>query len=182
MSIPHHPPLRIRPARESDAVAIRLVATSAWTATYKSTLAPENIAQFLRTNYGLDRVTARLQRENVGTFVVERMIPPQSGEIIGFSFCGQHILGNGTTLPAEGELYAIYVRPDALAVGAGFRLWSESVDWLRQRHYQRMWIGVLTNNQRARDFYERQSARLDHVEDVVLGTQTLPEAWYRADI
>ena len=55
-----------------------------------------------------------------------------------------------------GEVFAIYVRPDHWGRGHGFRLLSSAERHLAEESHRRALLWVLEQNQRARDFYERQ--------------------------
>lgn len=172
-------PVRVRPATEADAPGIRMVATTAWPATYKDAWSPENISQFLGRAYSLAQIRARITYPGRGTFVAERNMPPHVGAIVGYAFAGPRADAPESD---AGELYAIYTLTDVHGKGVGYRLWQAVTAWLKEQGKRHMWIGVLAVNQHARAFYERQGAVLDHLGDVTIGTQTLSEAWYLYDL
>ncbi|MCJ1676670.1 GNAT family N-acetyltransferase [Streptomyces sp. APSN-46.1] len=55
--------------------------------------------------------------------------------------------------PGEGELYALYVRPDLIGSGVGRELMDEVLSRAAPYPVLRLW--VLEGNERARRFYER---------------------------
>lgn len=177
--MPSNPiPVRIRPALAADAPGIRFVATTAWPAAYRDQLAPANIAGFLNDSYSLTQINARLARSHLTCLVAERLMPPRTGDILGYAFAGPRPPVAPDDPVTDGELFAIYVAPAAQGQRIGYQLWSAARDALRRQGVQRMWIGVLAGNQPSRDFYERQGASFDHAESLTIGTQTLPETWY----
>lgn len=62
------------------------------------------------------------------------------------------------TAPDEGELYALYARPDVIGTGVGRALLTEV---LRRAPYPAVRLWVLEGNARARRFYERAGFRPD---------------------
>ena len=172
-------PIRVRRATNDDAQGIRMVATTTWSATYKTIWSPENISQFLGRAYSLAQIRARISHATMGTFVAERIMPPHLGDIVGYAFVG---LRDDAPDSDAGELYALYTLPTVQHQGVGYALWQAAVPWLSEHDKRHMWVGVLEANQRARAFYARQGAVLDHLGDVTIGTQTVPEAWYRLDL
>jgi len=172
-------PVRVRRASNDDASGIRMVATRTWSATYRDAWSPEHIAQFLGRAYSIPQIVARIERLTIAVFVAERFMPPHTGAIVGYAFVGPH-----ETAPQSdvGDLYALYALPEVHGQGVGYALWSAAADWLREQEKRHMLVGVLEANNRARTFYERQGAVIDHIGDVSIGTQTLSEIWYRADL
>ena len=87
-------------------------------------------------------------------------------------------VGPSRELDGEGELYAIYVYPEAWGSGAGPQLMREARAWLTER-FPGAILWVLEDNPRARGFYEREGWTADaHRIDVVAGVE-VPEVRYR---
>jgi ribosomal protein S18 acetylase RimI-like enzyme len=109
-----------------------------------------------------------LSNDEIAVFVAER-----GGQVIGFASVGASRERDG-----EGEVYAIYVHPDAWGSGAGPQLMREARAWLRER-FPAAILWVLEDNPRARRFYEREGWTADaHRIDVVAGVE-VPEVRYR---
>jgi GNAT superfamily N-acetyltransferase len=72
-----------------------------------------------------------------------------AGAVVGFSSVGPSRDEEGL-----GELYAIYVDPDAWSTGAG-RALIEAAETTLRREYEEATLWVLEDNPRARYFYER---------------------------
>ena len=60
-----------------------------------------------------------------------------------------------------GEVYAIYLRPEAWGRGAGRAIFNHSVEDFRQRGFTRVTLWVVIANERARRFYEAAGFRAD---------------------
>jgi len=88
-------------------------------------------------------------------------------------------VGPSSDVEGEGELYAIYVLPEAWGTGAGHGLMDAGKDLLRAS-YGEATLYVLEDNPRARRFYEREGWALDGVTkaDEFLG-MPVPEVRYR---
>ena len=80
--------------------------------------------------------------------------------------------------PGKGELFAIYVLPEAWGSGAGSALMASALEALRSYSSATLW--VLEDNPRARRFYEREGWILDggRREEEILGV-TVAEVRYR---
>jgi len=136
--------VRIRTATAADAEAIAAVQQHGWQVAYRHIFPAEELAQggFVH----LERWRARLADPPRGwaTFVADR-----DGVVIGFASVGPSRDERGI-----GELYAIYVDPDAWSTGAGRALIEQSEEQLRG-DYGEATLWVLEDNPRARAFYER---------------------------
>ena len=82
--------------------------------------------------------------ETTAQFVAER-----SGAAVGFTSVGQCRYE-----PESGEVYPIYVRPEAWGTGSGWALMDAAVAWLAERWREAI-LWVAEENPRARRFYER---------------------------
>jgi ribosomal protein S18 acetylase RimI-like enzyme len=91
--------------------------------------------------------------------------------VAGFSSVGPT---NDDDLDSEqiGELYSIYVLPEASGKGVGRALMAELLQRLRQEHFDEAILWVLEDNPRTRTFYERAGWRLDGAvkHDTFFGT------------
>ncbi len=71
--------------------------------------------------------------------------------MIGFASCGASRDATG-----EGELYAIYVLPEAWGSSAGRALLAAALEAMRTGGFATASLWVLDDNPRARRFYERE--------------------------
>jgi len=101
-------------------------------------------------------------------------VAEENGKVVGFVS-----VGPSTDVDGEGELFAIYVLPEAWGSGAGAGLMAAARDALRER-YATSILWVLEDNPRARRFYEREGWALDggRKEDELLGV-AVAEVRYR---
>jgi GNAT superfamily N-acetyltransferase len=160
--------VEIRRARLADAAAIAEVHVRTWQAAYEHVFGAERLA----------------------TVTVERRLPMWkeilSGDTIGFvaeedgRIVGLATVGPSREDDAEGELYAIYVEPQAWGTAAGHALMRAAVGGLCGRGYRDAILWVLEDNPRARRFYEREGWSLDgnRREGEHLGVATI-EVRYR---
>ena len=136
--------MEVRPATAADAEAIGAVQERGWQVAYRHIFPAAELAAggFIQ----VERWRSRLARPPRGwaTFVAER-----AGAVVGFAAVGPSRDERGL-----GELYAIYVDPDAWSTGAGRALIQRCEAQLRTE-YAVATLWVLEDNQRARGFYER---------------------------
>jgi GNAT superfamily N-acetyltransferase len=132
----------VRQATAEDALAIETIRVRGWRTAYRHVF-PSGELDALPID--ATRWRDRLTTPPVGwsTFVAER-----AGAVIGFA-----AVGPSRDERAIGELYAIYVEPDAWSTGAGRALLERAEELLRARYAQgTLW--VLEDNPPARRFYE----------------------------
>jgi GNAT superfamily N-acetyltransferase len=136
--------MEVRLASGEDAEHIAAIQERGWQVAYRHLFPVEQLDRggFIFVS----RWRERLRRPPRGwsTFVAER-----NGSVIGFASVGPSRDEHGI-----GELYAIYVDPDAWSTGAGRALMERSEDQLRSE-YGVATLWVLEDNPRARSFYER---------------------------
>lgn len=141
-------PLTVRLATPSDGPAIAAVQLATWRATYREWI-PEVVASLdpARTAGNWARA-ARTPGQRV-------VVADRDGRIVGYAHSGPPDGDVGD--PAEHELYALYVLPDAQGAGAGRRLVADALaaapgEWV---------VWSLERYGPARRFYERLGFRLD---------------------
>ena len=158
--------MRVRPARPEDAAAVAEVHVRTWQAAYEHVFGAERLAAIDHTR----RQTVAERSIASGNVAVAE----EEGEVVGFVS-----VGPSTDVDGEGELFAIYVLPEAWGSGAGPRLMDAAKELLRAS-YTDATLYVLEDNPRARRFYEREGWTLDGVTkaDEFLG-MPVPEVRYR---
>ncbi|MEX2211101.1 MAG: GNAT family N-acetyltransferase [Gaiellaceae bacterium] len=163
--------MNVRRATPADAEAVATAHVRGWQEGYGHVFPDEALAEL--------SIPQRLEtwRERIETgstvFVAER-----DGDVVGFSTVGPSRDAEG-----EGELYGIYVRPDAWGTGAGRALIARAEEELRERGYEQATLWVLEDNPRARRFYEAAGWAVDGIEkdDEFLGTR-VREVRYRVSL
>jgi ribosomal protein S18 acetylase RimI-like enzyme len=164
--------MRVRPARRDDAAAMAEVHVQTWQAAYEHIFGAERLA-------AVDLAERRARWEerlaaadpHWRSWVAEG----NDGRVVGFATAGASRDGD-----AEGELYAIYVLPEAWGGGAGPALMRAATEDLRKHGFRSAFLWVLEDNPRARHFYEREGWTLDggRREHEALGV-TFAEVRYR---
>lgn len=103
-----------------------------------------------------------------------QFLAERDGKAVGFVSAGPAREEEGT-----GEIYAIYVRPQAWGTGSGRALMDAAVSWLSERWNEAV-LWVAEENPRARRFYERYGwmSETTRMEEVAPGA-TISEVLYR---
>jgi len=141
--------LLIHPSEPRDAPALADVHTRTWQAAYEHVFGRERLATIDpagRLGIAQHSIAAG------GTAVAEL-----EGRVVGFV-----VVGPSSDVEGEGELFMIYVLPEAWGTGAGRALMDEGKAMLRER-WPAATLYVLDDNPRARRFYEREGWALDGV-------------------
>ena len=158
----------VRRATPEDARAIATVKVASWRATYVDVV-PQSLLDAMDVDEHTRMWERWLSDSRNAVFVAE-----QAGAVVGFVNVG----------PCDherevGEVYAIYVHPEAWSTGAGLALMEAGVAWLAER-WQEAVLWVAEENPRARRFYERFGwvGGTTRVVDVLPGAP-VPEVLYR---
>ena len=141
--------MHVRLAHGGDALAVETIRVHGWRVAYRHILPA---AELDALPIDASRWQDRLRKPPAGwtTFVAER-----DTTVIGFAAVGPSRDEQGL-----GELYAIYVDPAAWSGGAGRALIACAEERLSQ-NYSVATLWVLTENPRARRFYELAGWRPD---------------------
>jgi GNAT superfamily N-acetyltransferase len=157
----------VRRARPADARAIAEVHVRTWQAAYRHAFPAEVL-----DNLSVDGRETRWRERLEEGYVI--WVAETEGGIVGFS-----AVGPSRTEEAAGELYAIYVLPEAWGSGAASELMVAAKAWFAQEGYAKAMLWVLADNPRARRFYEREGWRAEGTRiDTIRGTD-VEEALYR---
>jgi ribosomal protein S18 acetylase RimI-like enzyme len=136
----------VRDAVPEDAVGIAAVHTRTWQHAYAHIFPAEQLASIREDRRAEGWSRLLLERpEATHTLVAAG---PQG--VVGFAFLGT---ARDESEPL-GELYAIYVLPEASGRGIGRALMAETVSRLRGDGYEEAILWVLEDNSRTRHFYE----------------------------
>jgi len=135
----------LRRATPADAATLADIQVRTWLFTYSEYVDPERI---LETAEGRDERWSEILARDPRTIVAEA-----GGQIGGFVSWGDardSDVGDGV-----GELFAIYVAPEAQGAGVGTALHAAVIDELRADGHREATLWVFERNAHARDFYER---------------------------
>jgi GNAT superfamily N-acetyltransferase len=162
--------VKIRVATPDDAPAIETIRVQGWRSAYRHVFPPDDLDAL---PIDPDRWRPRLHVPPPGWTT---MMCEHDGRVVGFASIGPSRDEDG-----PGELYAIYVDPDAWSTGAGRALMVEAERRLAAR-YDTALLWVLEDNPRARRFYERAGWAPDGTRKAEerFGVRA-PEVRYRKD-
>jgi ribosomal protein S18 acetylase RimI-like enzyme len=168
--------VEIRRATFEDAGGIASVHVRAWQVAYREII-PE---EFLRS-LSIERRT-EIWRENLRNPDAETRVAEEAGRVVGWASTGAS--RDPDAEPETGELWAIYVDPDAWGTGVGRALWQEAEAALRRAGFRSVTLWVLEENGRARRFYEALGFRVDpgHEQMLERGGTSLREIRLRREL
>ena len=160
----------IRPASPDDALAIETIRVQGWQSAYRHVYPP---AELDALPIDPERWRSRLHVPPPGWATV---VCEDQGRVVGFASTGP-----SRDEDVIGELYAIYVDPDAWSMGAGRALLAAAETHLASE-YDAALLWVLEDNPRARGFYERAGWAPDGIRKAEerLGVRA-PEVRYRKE-
>ncbi|MFG1750642.1 GNAT family N-acetyltransferase [Streptosporangium sandarakinum] len=160
--------LKIRPGAPEDVAAVERVRVTTWRAAYRG-LMPDGYLDALGVDP--DRVV-RMERGLTNALAEGRtplVVAETEGEITGFvnfGHCRDEEIGGG-------EVFSLYVLPEAQSAGLGRALLADAVTRLRAAGHEEIGLWVATGNGQARRFYER----FGFVPSGRTGTHPLPEPY-----
>jgi ribosomal protein S18 acetylase RimI-like enzyme len=161
----------VRPATVEDADAIARVQVETWRAAYAHAIPAETLAA-ADPEERAQRWRGWLADRRSATFVGEL-----DSEVRGFVGVGE-----SREEPGVGELYAIYVLPEAWGTGLGTALIERGEEELRARGFDVATLDVLADNPRARRFYERQGWVAGETQQSTFLGHEVELARYRKDL
>ncbi len=169
--------MHVRPALPDDAQRIAEIHVRSWQVAYAGIM-PVAVLDGLDVDRRREQWDATLADGGPNGGAVFVAVTDQC-ETAGFALTGPY-----RNEPADGaaELWAIYADPEQWGTGAGAALMSKVLEWLRseQMHTAHLW--VLSENDRARRFYERFGWRIATeapIEDVFdVGEAEIAEVRY----
>ncbi|MET9856089.1 N-acetyltransferase [Streptomyces sp. NPDC006450] len=146
----------VREMTETDIDAVAAVRVSGWRHAYAGLMPQSYLDGLSVAGYAEQRRAAFADPAGAVTNLVAE---GPDGAVLGWAAFGpaKDTDPEGEA-PDEGELYALYARPDVIGTGVGRALLTEV---LRRAPYPAVRLWVLEGNARARSFYERAGFRPD---------------------
>jgi ribosomal protein S18 acetylase RimI-like enzyme len=196
-------PIEIRPATAADEPIITQIRRETWFAAYAQIIDPAIIERVTAPRAGPsggpqpDRTSlvavASPGADVAGAGVIvgyasfgpERSVA--SAASVGSGGSGGSGAKPGALTPAglageTGEMYTLYVAPEHWSTGAGRALTDATLDGLRAAGYQRVVLWTLTENARARRFYDKAGFALDGATNVLAALGKVEELRYARDL
>lgn len=162
----------IRTMLAEDADNVAAIQVASWQAAYRGIIDDE----ILDNMNVADREKRWRKNLKEGGFELENIVcvSSKNNQIIGFASYGEERNpDDGTT--GRGELWAIYVHPDAWGKGAGYQLWKH-FDEHRLWYPKGSVVWVLSDNTLAIKFYERLGFKKDGAtKDFTYQEKSFPE-------
>lgn len=161
----------IRPATLADARIIAEVNVAVWRSAYRGIISDGFLDSRLSVDGKVEDWTQALRAGALGA----TLLAEDDGVAIGYASGGP---GRGRT-SADGELYAIYIRPEHHQLGLGRRLVAGVVRHLRDRGRTTLLVWVLAGNRPARRFYEALGGVVCDRQVLQFPTEAVAEVSYR---
>lgn len=181
--MPELPNLVVRAAERTDATAIADVHVAAWRGAYRGIfpdelLDGEHFAERRRATWA-DWKFGAGDRVSLATLAKTADTPPI---VVAFSWFGpERDRGRGFT--GRGEVHAFYADPRVWGTGVATALMEHSELRLRTEGFTAAVLWVLTDNPRARRFYERHGWAPTGIEgEFSLAGTTAAEIEYRKEL
>lgn len=144
--------LSLRRATVDDAEAIADVHVHSWRSGYHGLL-PQTFLDGLSVEQRARRWHEIIGAEDSSTV---QIVAERDGAIVGFT-----AFGASREDAADGELWALYVHPDAWSAGVGSALLTGAEQCLADDGFRDVYLWVLDGNDRADRFYRRHGWRAD---------------------
>lgn len=150
--------MSVREARPEDAPAIAQAHVLSWQAAYRGLMPDEYLDSLSiesRSEGWTRLLTSATSQQTV--FVAD-----EDGDVVGFSSVGPpQDAADAAPDGSVGELFTIYLRPEAWGRGLGRELLERAERELRDRGYGQAILWVVEGNDRTRRFYEAAGWSLD---------------------
>ncbi len=140
----------IRLATLDDTDALVELASTTFRDTYHLLDDPDDIADYVATNFTRDILAATIA-DATSTLYVTSVV----NRLIGYLQLKRSEAPPCVTGPAPIELARLYLRAEALGKGYGNALMRTAHAEARRQGCETIWLGVYDLNTRARDFYRR---------------------------
>jgi len=161
----------VRIATPEDARAIAEIHVASWQEGYRGQL-PDNYLNSLSAE-AREKMWAQALREGVSVLLAEH-----AGKPLGFVSFGPS--RDDDAPETSGEIYGLYLHPDAWSTGKGQHLQESALVALAASGSTVVTLWVLISNDRARRFYSRHGWQLDGATKVIeLDGVTLSEVRYK---
>lgn len=172
----------IRDANLEDLTEISSLHVRCWRSAYRGILDPTYLDS-LRPEMFAKYHEPRLSAANADQ---PFLIATIDSRIVAFTRAGptRPKSPTGDPLPGEphnrfsAEIFAIYVAPELIGKGIGWKIWSATLDRLRDRGHRSFCVWVLTENTSGRRFYERVGGIAGEESEITLAGTAYKQILY----
>ncbi|MFJ2564345.1 GNAT family N-acetyltransferase [Streptomyces sp. NPDC087568] len=163
---------------EADVPAVSAIRVTGWQAAYDG-IVPRSFLDDMTVEEDIQQRRRHFDSSKGGTTSTTDLVAVDThGRVVGWACLGRS--GGDGTSAAVGELYALYVQPSLVGTGIGRTLLDAVHAQARVRGFSLMLLWVLTDNTRARRFYERAGYTADGaVQADDYDGVSVPEVRYR---
>jgi ribosomal protein S18 acetylase RimI-like enzyme len=164
--------IQIRPMQIQDAPQVASINIRSWRWAYQGIL-----EQSILDELNLEQKTKAWSDGIQNSPHLIRLVAKQNEKILGYVVGGPN--RNITESPDTVELYAIYVDPDHMQTGVGFKLFDAFRENLHEQKINSFCVWVLKENKSAREFYQKMNGVLSSQTKVfVVNNKSYPEVCY----
>ena len=164
--------MTIRDATVADAEPLARVQVASWRDAFRGILPDEYLDEAVSVDERIEDWRDFLAVLEADRFV---LVAEDERGVVAFADAGR--VGD-----ERGELFALHVRPDRRGEGLGKTLLEAVVERFSAAEYRDAELWVLTDNVRARRFYEREGWSLEGSTKAALPGTTVEEIRYRGSI
>ncbi len=154
----------VRRWRRSDLSAIRSVAWHTWMDAYGGFIPEEDMRSFHEAYYAIPRL---LQLYNSG--IVDGWVSTVENEVVGYS------KSHWNKETQEFYVTSLYVLPQHQGSGLGKALLDKGIEQALKIGTDRLWLGVMSENQPAIDWYHRQGFKFVDHKPFTIGKTTVDD-------
>jgi GNAT superfamily N-acetyltransferase len=140
----------VRPAVRSDVGRLAALHVAAWREAFRGILAEDGLAALSVEDF------AATWNELLGVPERTNLVADVAGPgVVGFLAFGPTRAEPGAAAAADAEIYGLYVDLGCWREGVGTALMAAALDCLRREGRRKACLWVMTENHRARSFYEK---------------------------
>jgi diamine N-acetyltransferase len=154
----------VRRAQPADAAALASFAARTFRETFEADNTPENMALYLKANYGAEHQAAEIRDEGVVTLLAE-----DGRRLAGYSQLREGPAPDCVPGAAPIEIRRFYVDRDWQGKGVAQSLMMASIETAMERGARTVWLAVWERNLRAQAFYRKCGFEDCGVQDFMLG-------------
>jgi len=144
--------MQIRDAAPADAERVASVARASWHAAYDEVLGEETVDSVVDEWYDPAELEAQIRAAEEGDAAF--LVAIVDGELLGFTNGGPARDDETDPDDPDAFLSRLYVHPEGWGEGLGTALTGQLARRLDEAGYERVWLEVFEENERACGFYE----------------------------